>query len=150
MGISKNLLAGCMFLLFGLASAFLSTEYELGTLYRTGPGLFPFALGLMIALLGGALILSAIVRGRGAGADDAAEAAHLRPVLVISLAVVVFAIAITRFGLFPAVISLVLISSFSDTDGSWKERVLSSVVLATVAYLIFVMLLEIRIPAVAL
>jgi hypothetical protein len=41
----KDLLAGAVFVAFGLAFAVTSTTYEVGSPLRMGPGFFPLALG---------------------------------------------------------------------------------------------------------
>ena len=48
----KDLLAGLIFIGFGLAFGYTSLTYEVGTALRMGPGYFPLILSLVILLLG--------------------------------------------------------------------------------------------------
>ena len=48
----KDLLAGLVFIVFGLAFAIAASRYQLGTAFRMGPGYFPVVLGGCLVLLG--------------------------------------------------------------------------------------------------
>jgi len=51
----KDFWAGLMFIVAGIAFAWGATNYSFGQSARPGPGYFPFGLGLLLAVLGGAL-----------------------------------------------------------------------------------------------
>jgi hypothetical protein len=42
----RDLLAGCMFLMFGLAFLYVAQDYQLGSARRMGPAYFPVVLSL--------------------------------------------------------------------------------------------------------
>ena len=63
----KDLLAGLVFIAFGLAFAIAASRYQLGTAFRMGPGYFPVVLGGCLVLLGVLIVVEGIVAGeRGA------------------------------------------------------------------------------------
>ena len=47
--VPKDVLGGILFVVLGIAVAFQSVKYEVGTLHSMGPGFFPLALGLVLA-----------------------------------------------------------------------------------------------------
>ena len=55
----KDFWAGIFFIAFGAGAAAVAQENALGTLSRMGPGFFPTALGVILALLGCCLSLRA-------------------------------------------------------------------------------------------
>jgi hypothetical protein len=63
-GWHPDLLSGAFLLLFGLAVAGESLRLPLGSLAESGPGLFPLALGMLLA----GLSVLLLVQGRGGGA----------------------------------------------------------------------------------
>jgi len=58
----KDFLTGLMFLLFGAAAMLFSRALTIGTAAKMGPGYFPFALGLLLAVLGAVLVWRSLVR----------------------------------------------------------------------------------------
>ena len=44
--------------LLGITAALIATGYEVGSFTRMGPGFFPLVLGIILALLGGAIVAS--------------------------------------------------------------------------------------------
>ena len=71
--------SGLMFVAVGLGFAWGATEYSFGTSARPGPGYFPFGLGILMAVLGGAVL--GAMRELGGSSEDyhAALAAPVIP-----------------------------------------------------------------------
>ena len=61
----KDILAGLVFIAFGLAFAVMATSYEIGSTLRMGPGYFPFVLGGILAILGGVIAIKGFLAGEG-------------------------------------------------------------------------------------
>ena len=55
----KDIFAGLIFIAFGVATVVLAREYAIGTAVQMGPGYFPAAIGLVLAVIG----IAAIARG---------------------------------------------------------------------------------------
>ena len=75
----RDLLAGCLFLAFGLAFLYFAQDYQLGSARRMGPAYFPVVLSLILIGIGLATVGRALRRCRpadprccrqGAGAGD--------------------------------------------------------------------------------
>ena len=78
--------AGLLFLAVGAGAVGIARDYQIGSALHMGPGYFPIALGLLLAIVGAASVLRASVV-----TEDRPGRIALRPVLAIGAAVVVFA-----------------------------------------------------------
>ena len=90
--------SGLLFLLIGLGVIAIGRGYAIGSALHMGPGYFPIVLGILLVAAGTASVVRALV----VHADRPGRIA-LRPLLVISSAVIVFACGIDRVGLIPTV-----------------------------------------------
>ena len=57
----RDLLAGCMFVSFGLAFLYFAQDYQLGSARRMGPAYFPVVLALILIGIGLATVARAFV-----------------------------------------------------------------------------------------
>ena len=104
-----DMVAGALLVVTGASVAFVAaTSYPLGTLARMGPGLFPAALGTILALFGVILAVQSLSR-RGTRPDIRIWS----PLFVLG-SVVAFAVIVTPFGLIPAIIAVTVISSLAE------------------------------------
>lgn len=134
--------AGAFFLAIGIAVALLAIQYRIGTALDMGPGYFPLALGLLLAVLGAAIL----VRGLMDGEVKATAAFHTRQVAVVTLAILLFVLALTLGGLLPAIPVLVLVSLLASPGYRWKTALILANSLTIAAWLIFDVVLDLRIP----
>ncbi len=143
----KNFWIGLIFLCFGLAAIALIGDNEMGSAGRMGPAYFPTVLGGLLALVGLAGILRAFI-GRRSGADDAIGTFHIKDILIILGAVILFGILMRGAGLAVAAFVLVLLSSFASKQFKLVPSLLLAVGLAIFAVLLFVKLLGLPMPIV--
>jgi hypothetical protein len=134
--------AGAFFLVIGIAVAVLATQYRLGTALNMGPGYFPLALGLLLALLG-ALILARGLMGR---TTKTVVAFHTRQVVLVTLSILLFGLVLTFGGLLAATPVIVLVSLLAAPGYRWKTALILAVSLTVAAWLIFHVALNLRIP----
>ena len=82
MRLTKDVLAGLMFLTFGIGAAVIAQDYSLGTLARMGSGYFPMMVGGVIAVLGLAILIRALLRPESSepvpAISDPAGSVHCR------------------------------------------------------------------------
>ena len=57
----QNFWSGVMFIVIGLAFAWKSTEYSMGTAARMGPGYFPYWLGILMAIITVSVLVFAFI-----------------------------------------------------------------------------------------
>ena len=98
----KDFWAGIFFIAFGAGAAAVAQENALGTLSRMGPGFFPTALGVILALLGCCLSLRALLfSGYGDGSLEGVNWGVLGFILgsvaVFALMIVISSLASGRF-----------------------------------------------------
>jgi hypothetical protein len=137
-----DILAGLIFVAFGLAFTITSLSYELGTPLRMGPGYFPLALGGILVLLG----LLIVGKGLIAGAEEQLGSVPWRALLLIVLAVLFFGLTVRGLGIVPATAVTALLTALA----SYRTGILAAVAIATgltvLCVLVFLLALQLRLP----
>jgi Tripartite tricarboxylate transporter TctB family len=125
--------AGVMFIAFGAAAVYMSREYPMGSAMRMGPGYFPTYLGYLMMLFG------LYIGGKGIfkGSDPIGPWAF-RPIVVLSLGVVVFGLLIEVVGFIPSLVALIVITTFAGRDIRWLEMVIVTIGLVIGAVAVFI------------
>jgi len=126
----------------GCAVAIGASSYQVGELTRMGPGYFPLAVGIVLALLGLGLILGSRT------ATLSLPAFTLRPVLAIFAGLVFFGLTIERFGLVPSTLGLVILTSLAQDRPSLLMIGATAAFLIVFSVGIFIYALAIPIPAI--
>jgi hypothetical protein len=104
----KDFGAGLLYVALGGTAVIMARAYDFGTAERMGPGYFPSLIGGCLILIGVASILrSSIVLG------DGVSAFAWRPFILIGASVVLFAAALPRLGLIPALAILLLVAALA-------------------------------------
>jgi hypothetical protein len=105
----KDIIGGLILVVAGICYSWYSAEsYDLGTLRRMGPGMFPMALGVVLAGFGLALMIPAFFRQ-----GEMLRVRIWSPIFVLT-GVGGFALTINPLGLFPAIVTGVVISSLAE------------------------------------
>lgn len=128
----RDIVGGALLLVSGLIYAWYAAgHYDLGTLRRMGPGMFPMALGLLLAFFGFLMIIPALFR-----AGEKPDIRKWSPLFVLA-GVAAFAFTIRPFGLIPAVLAVTLISSLAELEVRPLRLATLSASLSLIAYLVF-------------
>jgi hypothetical protein len=106
----RNLIAGLIFVAFGLAFSITSRNYELGSVLRMGPGYIPMLLGGVLAMLGAIIVAEGFL---GAGAV-AIGAIPWRGAILLTVGVIFFGATVRGLGLVPSLFVTVLMSAFAS------------------------------------
>jgi hypothetical protein len=138
----RDVLAGVIFVAFGVAFAFTAWSYDLGTMLRMGPGYFPLLLGIALAALGLAIVVEGLTKA------DAAEIGQIpwRGIVLISAAVLFFGFSVRRLGLAPALFVAVFLAALSSQRMRLIEAVALAVGMTLFCVLIFVWGLGMPVP----
>ncbi len=107
-------------------------NYRLGQLSSIGPGMFPQALGVILIICGAVTLLASFTRSAPLAQFN------WRPMVVLSVALMAFAVILPRFGMIPAVMALVLIARFSETRYGLLGTLLLAGIIAPMCWLVFV------------
>jgi hypothetical protein len=128
--------AGILFVLAGGAALWVGRDYTLGTLTRMGPGYLPTILSWALVAIGGLLTIRALALNGPAIAPS-----RIMPQLFILAAIVVFALAIERLGLAPAVMLVAITAALASRDMRWVETIALALGVAALCVILFVHLL---------
>ncbi len=137
---THDIVGGLALTALGAFAAFYGQQYEFGSLNRMGPGYFPVALGLIVAVLGLFIAVPAFFR-RG-------EPIHIewKTLALVLGSIVAFALTLKTLGLVLATVLAVIISSLADNDTRWKGRLIIAAGVATITYLVFIRGLSMVLP----
>jgi hypothetical protein len=128
----KDFWAGLMFLAFGVGFVVVARNYSMGTAVRMGPAYFPTVLGGILAVLGAVIFLRSFVIH-----PEKVPAFHLKPLVVVLLSIVLFAVTLKPLGLVIATAIVVGVGAFASHEFSWKATLALAVILAAFAVIVF-------------
>lgn len=114
-----------------------------------GPGMFPVGIGGILGILG--LLIAGDALRREPAADRGPDASsepglHPRPLIVILLAVIGFALTLQWFGLIPAIFATTLLSALAHPGARPVSMLGLAAGLSVAAVVIFRVLLSIPFP----
>jgi hypothetical protein len=148
----KDFFSGLMFTVVGAAFAFGASSYTVGTGARMGPGYFPLVLGIILALLGSAIMFKSLVVETADGEKIGKWA--WKPLFFIIAGNLLFgillgglpSIKLPAMGLIAAIFGTTLVVSKAGDTFDLKEVLVLSTVLSIGSYLAFVVLLKLQFP----
>jgi hypothetical protein len=129
----KDFLAGLMFAAFGALGIALGAGYRMGTAARMGPGYLPRLLSWTLVALGAVVMLRGML-----GGEERVERGRWRPLVLITLAIVAFALLIAPLGLLAAGAALILLGAVAEPRFDWRETLAATVLLLALSAAIFV------------
>ena len=146
----KTFFSGIMFTCVGAAFALGASNYNVGSAARMGPGYFPLIVGVLLALLGLAVIATAF-RGQATGGDPVGKIAW-KPLGFIIGANLLFgillaglrSIGLPAMGLILAIYALVIVACMAGANFSMKLSLVLATVLAIGSYLTFIVGLKLQ------
>jgi hypothetical protein len=130
--VTKDFLSGLMFIAFGLGALYFGQNLAVGTPVRMGPGYVPRMLSLILLALGAVVCIVALVAG-----SERVERPKWKPITLVTVGIVCFALLFERAGLIPALIVLVMISSLAGEEFKLTEVIGNIVVLSILCTLVF-------------
>jgi len=139
----RDLIGGGLLVALGLWAGIHSlNNFDIGTMGRMGPGMFPASLGFLLAGVGALIVVPALFR-----AGEGKITIDWRPMFFIMGGVLMFGLTVTTFGMIPAVIILTIFGVLADTKMGVLGTIVLAVGLSLLAYLIFILGLGIVLPA---
>ncbi|VTU21125.1 Tripartite tricarboxylate transporter TctB family protein [Variovorax sp. PBS-H4] len=143
--------SGVMFTVVGGGFAIGSTSYTIGDGARMGPGYFPLMLGILLAILGAAIMFQALVIETADGEKIGKWAwKPLAFVLGANLAFGVLlgglpSIGLPAMGMIIAIYALTIISSLAGTQFKLRDVLVLATILAAGSYVAFIWALKLQI-----
>lgn len=136
--------AGSTFLVAGIGFALGATNYSMGSSARPGPGYFPLGLGLLLAVLGAAVLLRVLREGRRE--SEAVGRIAWKPLVIVVASIALFGAALPRLGLALSLPLLVCLIARAGDEFRWRDVLLSSAVLTLGSWAVFIKGLGLIIP----
>ena len=137
----QDLAAGLFFLAIAGGALWVAWDYPTGTAVRMSSGYFPRLLCLLLALIGLFVALRSLVVD-----GPALTAVRLRPVLLVTAAVVAFAYSVQTLGLVLATVLIAVIGGFASPQVRVLEMAAVAMLLAIMATAIFIWGIGLPIP----
>ena len=142
--LTKDHVGGALLLVVGIAVVVAGVGYGVGTLRSMGSGFFPVVLGVLLALIGTALLSSARRAPVAAADEPPAEMAHLagpvvqwRGWLCIVGAALAFVLLGEHGGLVPASFASVFIAAMGDRGNSVRGAATLAALLTAAGAVVF-------------
>ncbi len=128
-----DLTAGVIFILFGVAGYAFTSDLGMGTAAMLGSGFMPRTVSVLLTLFGLAIALRSL-KGDG----EVIEVTSFRPLIVVTLCVVAFALTLERLGLVAATGITVALSAFAGAGARIIPLIILGVGLAAACVAIFI------------
>jgi len=139
---TRDLAAGAVFvaigLFFGLNAWF---GLRIGQAYAMGPGYFPVVLGGVLVALGVGIAAAAV-----GGAREAIGIIPWRGVVLVSAAILFFAVTVRGLGMAPALAGATFFAALSSGRMSWPGAILLALCLTAFCVLLFLFALRLPYP----
>ena len=147
----KNVLSGLMFITIAAIGLWASRTYPIGTALRMSSGYVPRLLCWLLMGLGAIVLVQGLLethppeRAREPAPEDGVIA-QLRPVVVVTLALIAFGLALETLGLVLSILLVVMIASVATRDLKLWETLAAAAGLSLLTFVIFILGLGLTIP----
>src|SRR5262249_2793161 len=124
----------------------VSQNYPVGTASRMGTGYMPRLLLWVLLALGGLILASGLWKADRLSETDGSQGTAWRPVVFVTLSLVVFGLALERLGLFVSILLLTGLGAAAARGMRPLETLIAALVLIALCWLIFIAGLSLTIP----
>jgi hypothetical protein len=133
-----------MLMVFAIVFIWTGLDYRLGSAAGMGPGYFPMMLSILL------LVIGTVVLVKGFLVDGPElEPIAWKPLLIITISIVMFGLLLMRLGLVISLLSLLVVSAAASTRFRFGWPLFGlAVLLLAFCYLVFVIGLGIPLPIV--
>lgn len=142
----KGVLSGLLFIGVAAFGLWVSREYPVGTASQMGTGYTPRLLLWVLMALGGLILISGLYEADRPSQAEATGGAAWRPVVFVTLSLVVFGLTLERLGLVLSVLLLTGIGGAAARSLRPLETAIAALVLVALCWLIFILGLSLTIP----
>lgn len=139
----KNLLAGLIFVGFGLAFGYAASNYQIGTALRMGPGYFPIILAVIMVVLGAIIVVQSFLSGTD---EIPLGQVPWRGLVLLIGALVFFGFTVRGLGLLPSLFVTVFLAGFASRSNGLVGALVLAAGLTTLCMVIFIWALGLPLP----
>jgi hypothetical protein len=137
----KDFWSGLFFIAVAAGFIGLSQRYGMGNMHRMGPALFPTLVGALLAFLGLAIAIRSFALD-----GPPVPRFYARPIAISLVAIALFGVALSYFGLIAAVAVLTFVAAVASNESRPLETIGLAAVLIAFSVGVFVWLLGLPIP----
>jgi putative tricarboxylic transport membrane protein len=130
---NRDLIAGLMFAGWGVAGLWFARDLPLGVALRMGPGYVPWLLSWALVLIGSVIAIKGAMLG-----GEPLTRWNLRPLILLPLALLTFAVLIEPAGLPVATLAVVVAGAVAGPEFRLGEVIILGLSLAVCAVGLFV------------
>jgi putative tricarboxylic transport membrane protein len=128
----QDLATGLLFIAIGIAALLIGADYPLGTAQRPGTGVLPRILAWCLIGTGALVWLKALITD-----GPRIGGVAWRPAIMVTLAVVAFALTIDRFGLVVAMLASMTLTALGTPETRWREYLVFAVLMLAIGIGLF-------------
>ncbi len=139
----KDVAAGALYVLFGAAFSLGALNYRVGDAAGMGPGWFPFAVGVLLVLVG---LVTAVSGMRPSATPETVQRPKFGALAWIIGAVVLFGLLLKPAGLVLSLAVLVVVSSRASHEFSWRGALATAVALILFSTAVFIWGINLQLP----
>jgi hypothetical protein len=141
---NRDYWGGALVVLIGLGALIQGSHYPIGTLSRMGPGFYPTALGVILALVGLAIIATA--RFTRVDREEKVLPPEWRGWFLICASIVAFVVLGKYGGLVPATFAVVFISALADRENTLLSAAILGLATVVICVIVFWWALSMQFP----
>lgn len=137
----QDFACGLLFVVVGVGALWFGAGYPMGTAQRPGTGVLPYILSWCLIGSGGLLLLkAALVEGPGL------TGWAWRPLIMITLAIIAFALLVDRYGLVAAMLGSMTLAALGTPETRWGEYAVFAAIMLAIGIAMFIWGLGMPIP----
>jgi len=137
----QDFATGLMFIVMGAGALWIAADYPMGSAQRPGTGVLPYILSWCLIGTGGLLWLKAVLVD---GPPFTRWA--WRPVIMVTLATIAFALLVDRYGLVAAMLASMTLVAMGTPETRWGEYTIFAAIMLAIGIAIFIWGLGMPIP----
>lgn len=130
---SRDVIAGLVLIALAAVHAFQAVKLDLGTPFQMGPGAFPLIVSALLGLVGAGVVAVGMQKPVAISGRFA-----IWPLFMVSLAVIVFAVAVRPLGLVPTLVITSFLAGMARRPVQWGRNAVVSVAIALACWAIFI------------
>jgi hypothetical protein len=142
----KDVLSGLLFVAVALAGLWISRDYPIGTALRMGTGYVPRLLCWILLGLGVVILVQGLREAQTERVLSPGDVSAWRPVVFVTLSLVIFGLTIERLGLVLSIFLLIAVGAVAARGLRVLETLAAAAVLIVLSWAIFILGLGLTIP----
>jgi len=143
----QHLIADCVWLTFGVAVCVESWSLKIGTFNNPGPGFLPFWAGLLLAFFSLISLIRTSVTEEVGDELSVWAGVNVPKLALVILALLLYVALLDTLGFFPCTLLLLIFLFRTAEPYPWRVALLASVLSLAAVYLVFVLLMDVRLPS---